>query len=298
MDLEEIGSNCQIPSLQFMADGIVTNPEESFSRRLKLTIRRHLSPEKERAFKNHTNNSVNRLYRLTGKGAKPIAAATRIPAALTAGDWVRVRSREEIERTLNHWRQVRGCAFMPEMAEYCDTIQRVYKPMHRFVDERDLKVKKSKGIILLDGVRCTGTAEFGSCDRSCLHFWREEWLEKLADEPASRSGKSPARPIPGDLVKIRPFSEIESTFDWDRQTRDCSFLPQMAKYCGTTQRILRHMSRFVDERDLRVKKCSGIVLLEGLICNGAPESINCDRSCHLLWREEWLEPVDQKSQSG
>jgi hypothetical protein len=26
---------------------------------------------------------------------------------------------------------------------------------------------------------CKGTAEFGTCDRSCFVFWREEWLEKI-----------------------------------------------------------------------------------------------------------------------
>ena len=54
-----------------------------------------------------------------------------------------------------------------------------FKPLARFVDERDLRVKKSSGIVLLEGVRCQGTADFGRCDRSCLLFWREEWLEKV-----------------------------------------------------------------------------------------------------------------------
>jgi hypothetical protein len=65
------------------------------------------------------------------------------------------------------------------MEQYCGTTQRVFRRMERFVDERDLRVKKSRGIVLLEGVMCEGTAEFGPCDRSCLVFWREEWLEKL-----------------------------------------------------------------------------------------------------------------------
>jgi hypothetical protein len=73
---------------------------------------------------------------------------------------------------------------MPEMAQYCGTTQRVLKPMKRFVDERDLLVKKSRGIILLEGVMCQGTAEFGNCDRSCFVFWREEWLEKTEEKSA------------------------------------------------------------------------------------------------------------------
>jgi hypothetical protein len=89
---------------------------------------------------------------------------------------------KEIEATLNHWGQLRGCSFMPEMGVYCGTTQRVLKPMNRFVDERDLRVKKSKGIILLEGVMCQGTADFGSCDRSCLVFGRQEWLKKIDEK--------------------------------------------------------------------------------------------------------------------
>ena len=63
--------------------------------------------------------------------------------------------------------------------QYCGTTQRVLKPLERFVDERDLRVKTSRGIVLLDGVVCQGTADFGRCDRCCVMFWREEWLEKI-----------------------------------------------------------------------------------------------------------------------
>jgi hypothetical protein len=51
--------------------------------------------------------------------------------------------------------------------------------MERFLDERDYKVKKARGIILLEGVICRGTPVFGRCDRCCYLFWREEWLEKI-----------------------------------------------------------------------------------------------------------------------
>jgi len=47
------------------------------------------------------------------------------------------------------------------------------------MDERDYKVKKARGVILLENVICTGTPTFGACDRCCFLFWREEWLEKV-----------------------------------------------------------------------------------------------------------------------
>jgi hypothetical protein len=188
--LEESHLDCQIPCLQRVSEGVTQGPPESLSRRVKLMIRRRLSPDKERALKKHTNDLMNRFCQLTGRSPKPSASPGSISSAeLHAGDRVRVRSLKEIETTLNQWRQLKGCAFMPEMAEYCGTTQRVLKPMKRFVDERDLRVKKSNGIILLEGVMCRGTAEFGSCDRSCFVFWREEWLEKIekVDEKISIS---------------------------------------------------------------------------------------------------------------
>jgi len=188
MKLERNQPDCQIPCLQAVAEGIAEVPQESVVRRIKLMVRRRLSPSRERAFKNHTNNMMNRFYNLVGGNTKPSVSALNIASApLQAGDWVKVRSLEEIEATLNHWRQLRGCTFMPEMVEYCGTAQRVLKPMKRFVDERDLRVKKSSGIILLEGVMCQGTAEFGGCDRSCFLFWREEWLEKMDQRPAEPS---------------------------------------------------------------------------------------------------------------
>jgi len=128
----------------------------------------------------YSNRLMNWILRLTGHtdtASAPVTSATT--QHLEATDLVRVRSREEIQATLNHWRQLKGCTFMNEMWAYCGTTQRVLKPMQRFVDERDLRVKKSKGILLLEGAMCQGTAEFGSCDRSCFYFWREEWLEKI-----------------------------------------------------------------------------------------------------------------------
>ena len=95
------------------------------------------------------------------------------------GDWVRVRSREEIAATLDPFNELKGCAFLESMYQFCGTQQRVFKTMQRFLDERDYKVKKVRGVILLDNVICQGTPAFGTCDRSCFLFWREEWLEKI-----------------------------------------------------------------------------------------------------------------------
>lgn len=114
--------------------------------------------------KNNTNNAVHEITQI---------------AHLQAGDLVRVKSKEEIRSTLNNWNSINGCAFLEEMWPYCGTTHRIMKRVERFLDERDYQMKKTKGVVLLEGVICNGTVDFGKCDRSCFFFWREEWLEKI-----------------------------------------------------------------------------------------------------------------------
>ena len=51
----------------------------------------------------------------------PVAINAEVRHGLEIQDWVKVRSKEEIEATLNVWRQLKGCMFMPEMLPYCNT---------------------------------------------------------------------------------------------------------------------------------------------------------------------------------
>jgi hypothetical protein len=99
-----------------------------------------------------------------------------------AGEVVQIRSRGDIEATLDPSGKLKGCGFLEEMAGYCGTTQTILKPVRRFVDERDYRVKTARSIYLLDGVMCEGAAPFGPCDRGCLYFWRGEWLKPVDDD--------------------------------------------------------------------------------------------------------------------
>ena len=107
------------------------------------------------------------------------SGANQASMTLKPDDLVRVKSEKEIRMTLNRWNQLQGCGFMEEMWPYCGTTQRVFKRVEKFLDERDYLMKKCTGIVILEGVICNGTKDFGPCDRSCFYFWREEWLEKV-----------------------------------------------------------------------------------------------------------------------
>jgi len=128
----------------------------------------------------HSDHLAQSINKLVGKSdAPPVVETVPKRVSLAAGDLVRVRSEEEIRATLNAWNELKGCMFMDAQRQYCSTTQRVLKPVERFVDERDYRVKKAKGVVLLDGLICEGTPDYGRCDRACYYFWREEWLEKI-----------------------------------------------------------------------------------------------------------------------
>ena len=127
----------------------------------------------------------SRKATFSSKSTAPLASKDK--PVFKAGDLVRVRSLEEIEATFDYDHSYKGCVFLPEMAEYCNTIQRVLIPVERFLDEREFRIKHPKGIVLLDGLICHGTARLGRCDRHCFYLWRVEWLEKI--EPEKGQGK-------------------------------------------------------------------------------------------------------------
>ena len=152
--------------------------------RIKRALKRRLSVRVQRRIKDAITSTFDLFNRRHGR-AKTLKSIpdTQPSKRLNAGDLVRVRPREEIQATLDRWRSLKGCGFLDEMAGYCGTTQRVLKRVERFIDERDYRLKKASGIVLLDGVLCSGTGKTGRCDRACFFFWREEWLEKV-DGPA------------------------------------------------------------------------------------------------------------------
>ena len=176
---------CQFGSLLSMGEKNARKPFKFYIIKLGRFLKRHLS-QSQFAFVNKSYVAVMNLFskekkfsvKPTGDDQKQtVTNENRQP--LKAGDMVRVRTMEEIEATLDRNGKTKGCGFMKAQREYCGTVQSVFKSMERFVEERDFKVKKCKGLVLLEGVMCEGNEIYGRCDRSCLIFWREEWLEKI-----------------------------------------------------------------------------------------------------------------------
>jgi hypothetical protein len=97
---------------------------------------------------------------------------------LSAGDWVEVRSKDEILQSLNDG-TLDGLPFMPQMFAFCGQRFQVFRRAHKTCDT----VNKTGGrrmtaAVHLEGIRCDGAA-YGGCGAACLIFWKEAWLKPI-----------------------------------------------------------------------------------------------------------------------
>jgi hypothetical protein len=98
---------------------------------------------------------------------------------LQPGEFVQVRSKDEILATLNQRNKNRGLLFDSEMVRYCGGTFRVLKRVNQIVDERTGKIMRMKSpCIILEGVACV--SEYHRlCPRAIYHYWREAWLRRV-----------------------------------------------------------------------------------------------------------------------
>src|SRR5262245_27450572 len=99
-----------------------------------------------------------------------------------AGEWVQVRSKEEIVATLDREGKLDGLSFMPEMFEQCGKRLRVFRRAHKACDPPNgLAGRRMSSAVHLEDVRCDGAAH-GGCQAACLIFWKDAWLRRV-DQP-------------------------------------------------------------------------------------------------------------------
>jgi hypothetical protein len=117
---------------------------------------------------------------------------------LQPGEWVEIKSQEEVRRTLDAAGKHRGLGFMPEMWSLCGQRGRVLRRVEKIcLEEASRTVRAMKYTVILEGLYCQGNGI--GCDRACFYFWRECWLRRL---PESANGSGPSKPA--GLVTIDP----------------------------------------------------------------------------------------------
>ena len=98
---------------------------------------------------------------------------------LRAGDWVEVRSKDEILSTLDSNGCLDGMPFMPEMFAFCNKRFQVYKRAHKTCDTIfPVRGRRVDRAVHLE-TRCDGSAH-GGCQASCLLFWKDVWLKPVS----------------------------------------------------------------------------------------------------------------------
>lgn len=153
-------------------------------------------------------------------------ASIPVRLGLRAGDWVVVRSKDEILSTLDDNACLEALPFQPEMLAFCGRRMRVAKVAHKTCDN----IKKTGGrrmlnAVHLDGGRCDG-ASHGGCQADCVFFWKEAWLRRENDIPATPAGGGrcteatvmAAARAPGDENSDDPVWVCQTTKLYDATT--------------------------------------------------------------------------------
>jgi len=126
---------------------------------------------------------------------------------LRAGDWVEVKSKEEILVTLDKKGQLEKLPFMPQMFQYCGKRFKVYKSAHKTCDTvNPIRSLRVADVVHLD-LRCDGEA-YGGCQAGCLIFWKTAWLKRVEESGQSASRSS-------DTVELRKVSKIGNCTEED-----------------------------------------------------------------------------------
>jgi hypothetical protein len=114
------------------------------------------------------------------------------------GDYVEVRSKEEILATLDEHGCVGGMPFMAEMLRFCGRRFRVSAVAHKTCDtaRQTWRGRRLQATVHLAGLRCDGSAH-GGCQAECNLFWKDVWLKPADDKGDSTK---PTTDVPRDLL--------------------------------------------------------------------------------------------------
>lgn len=107
---------------------------------------------------------------------------------LQFGEWVRIKSLEEIRQTLDPAGRNRGLVFEAEMTEYSGKLFQMDVPVKRMIHEETGKMIPLTNTVALQRLTCHGLCA-KNCPRNNYWFWREDWLERV---PSSHARKDVA----------------------------------------------------------------------------------------------------------
>jgi hypothetical protein len=111
-----------------------------------------------------------------------------VTLGLKPGDYVRIKSHQEILETLTGDCKNRGMGFDAELVPFCGRVFRVVTMVERFIDEEVGVMRRMKTpAAILENVYCLSlyTGKRAFCTRGYYAWWREAWLERVDNETAA-----------------------------------------------------------------------------------------------------------------
>ncbi len=101
---------------------------------------------------------------------------------LQPGEWIEVKSLEEIRATLDREGRNRGLQFSRDLAVHCGRRYRVRNRVESLVVEMTGRQMSPRNTVILEGVHCPCRYVVGGCPRADLIYWREIWLRRVTGE--------------------------------------------------------------------------------------------------------------------
>jgi len=122
-----------------------------------------------------------------------IEVADNRKLGLKVGDWVAVKSADEILATLDASARFEALPFMPQMLDYCGKTFQVRKRAHKLCDTAyGTGGRQLNDAVLLDDLRCLGAA-YGGCEMRCTIIWKEVWLRRADNNETLQASSDPER---------------------------------------------------------------------------------------------------------
>ena len=119
-----------------------------------------------------------KLFGPYGRGEKIATPSESL--YLQPGEFVEVKSMNNIRETLDERAFNRGLFFTPSMKNLCGQRRRVERKIERIIVDGTGEMRMLRNTVYLDGDLCgCSCAALGGCPRGEFSYWREIWLRRV-----------------------------------------------------------------------------------------------------------------------
>ncbi len=109
--------------------------------------------------------------------------------ALQPGEFVVIKSIEEMRTTLDSTGKNRGLVCDIELQKFSGTTDRVRGRLDRMISEPTGEMRQVQGTVILEGNTCMCARVVGGCPRLEYCYWREVWLSRVDATMPQAAGK-------------------------------------------------------------------------------------------------------------